>query len=195
MIIFSQWHKRVCYNSWNFREVSIAMSNFIRVPYGSTVHGEEEIDAVVKVLKTTTQMSTNVSIFEEKIAKLFNKKRGVMVNSGSSALYVLIESLQLPPESEVITPVLTFATTVGCLVKNNLKPHFVDVGLDTYCVDVSKIERAINDNTSAIIAPDLMGNICEWDAIQALAKKYNLKVICDSADGEGPPGPSDILVL
>ena len=161
------------------------MSNFLRVPYGSTVHGNEEIDAVIKVLKTTTQMSTNVSVFENKIAKLFNKKRGVMVNSGSSALYVLIESLQLPPKSEVITPVLTFATTVGCLVKNNLKPHFVDVGVDTYCVDVSQIEKAINDNTSAIIAPDLMGNICEWDAIQALAKKHNLKVICDSADTLG----------
>lgn len=161
------------------------MSDFIRVPYGCTVHGEEEIAAVVEVLNTSTQMSKNVLSFESSIAKLFAKDFGVMVNSGSSALYVLIESMNLPKGSEVITPALTFATTVGCLVKNNLKPHFVDVGLDTYCVDVAQIANAINSNTSAIIAPDLMGNICDWLEIQALANKHNLKVICDSADTLG----------
>jgi len=129
----------------------------LRVPYGLSVHGEEEIEAVVEVLRTSTQMSKNVLSFEKSIAALFAKDYGVMVNSGSSALYVLIESLNLPKGSEVITPALTFATTVGCLVKNDLKPHFVDVGLDTYCVDLEQISNAINANTSAIIAPDLWG--------------------------------------
>ncbi len=164
------------------------MSNeFIRVPYGSTVHGDEEIAAVVNVLNTTTQMSKNVELFEEKIAASFNKKNGVMVNSGSSALYVLIEALNLPKGSEVITPALTFATTVGCLVKNDLIPHFVDVGFDTYCIDVKQLELAINEKTSAIIAPDLMGNICEWQKIQEIVsrKNKNIKIICDSADTLG----------
>ena len=162
-------------------------SEFIRVPYGSTVHGDEEIAAVVNVLNTTTQMSKNVQLFEEKIAASFNKKNGVMVNSGSSALYVLIEALNLPKGSEVITPALTFATTVGCLVKNDLIPHFVDVGFDTYCIDVKQLELAINDKTSAIIAPDLMGNICEWEKIQEIVsrKNKNIKIICDSADTLG----------
>lgn len=162
-------------------------TEFIRVPYGSTVHGDEEIAAVVNVLNTTTQMSKNVQLFEEKIAALFNKKNGVMVNSGSSALYVLIEALNLPKGSEVITPALTFATTVGCLVKNDLIPHFVDVGFDTYCIDVKQLELAINDKTSAIIAPDLMGNICEWEKIQEIVsrKNKNIKIICDSADTLG----------
>ena len=70
------------------------MKEFLRVPYGSTVHGKDEIDAVVEVLNTTTQMSKNVSLFEEKIAKSFEKSKAVMVNSGSSALYVLIESFR-----------------------------------------------------------------------------------------------------
>ena len=163
------------------------MKEFIRVPYGSTVHGEEEIAAVVEVLNTTTQMSKNVLAFEEKIATSFNKKNGVMVNSGSSALYVLIEALNLPKGSEVIKPALTFATTVGCLVKNDLIPHFVDVGVDTYCIDIEQLELAINENTSAIIAPDLMGNICEWEKIQeiVLRKNKNIKIICDSADTLG----------
>ena len=163
------------------------MSDFIRVPYGSTVHGEEEIAAVVEVLNTTTQMSKNVSLFEEKIASSFNKDKGVMVNSGSSALYILIEALNLPKGSEVITPALTFATTVGCLVKNDLIPHFVDVGLNSYTIDVDQLEAAINENTSAIIAPDLMGNICEWEKIQNIVsrKNKNIKIINDSADTLG----------
>mgnify|MGYP001157245147 CR=1 FL=1 len=161
------------------------MSNYIRVPYGSSVHGEEEIQAVVDVLNTSTQMSVKVQEFEEKIADLFSHKHGIMTNSGSSALYLLIESLKLPEGSEVITPALTFSTTVGCLVKNNLKPHFVDVGYDTFCADFEKIKSAINPNTSAILAPDLMGNVCEWDKIYAIAKEHEIKVIIDSADTLG----------
>jgi CDP-6-deoxy-D-xylo-4-hexulose-3-dehydrase len=73
------------------------------------------------------------------------------------------------------------------LVKNDLIPHFVDVGLDTYCIDVEQLEEAINENTSAIIAPDLMGNICEWDKITQIVKSIdsNIKIICDSADTLG----------
>ena len=163
------------------------MEDFIRVPYGSPVHGQEEIEAVIGVLNTTTQMSKNVSLFEEKIAKSFEKSKAVMVNSGSSALYILIEALNLPKGSEVITPALTFATTVGCLVKNDLIPHFVDVGLNSYCIDVEKLDAAINENTSAIIAPDLMGNICEWEKIKEIVdgKNKDIKIICDSADTLG----------
>ena len=71
------------------------MEEFIRVPYGSTVHGEEEIDAVINVLKTTTQMSKNVREFESKVAAKYSKDYGIMVNSGSSALYLSIEALNL----------------------------------------------------------------------------------------------------
>ena len=163
------------------------MEDFIRVPYGSTVHGQEEIEAVIGVLNTTTQMSENVTLFEEKIAQSFEKSKAVMVNSGSSALYILIEALNLPKGSEVITPALTFATTVGCLVKNDLIPHFVDVGLNSYCIDIEKLDAAINENTSAIIAPDLMGNICEWEKIKEMVdgKNQDIKIICDSADTLG----------
>ena len=163
------------------------MEDYIRVPYGSTVHGQEEIEAVIEVLNTTTQMSKNVSLFEEKIAKSFEKSKAVMVNSGSSALYILIEALNLPKGSEVITPALTFATTVGCLVKNDLIPHFVDVGLNSYCIDVEKLDAAINEKTSAIIAPDLMGNICDWEKIKEIVhgKNKDIKIICDSADTLG----------
>ena len=68
-------------------------NDFLHVPYGKTVHGEEEIEAVVNVLRTSTQMGKNVREFEEKVAALYDKKHWVMVNSGSSALYLAVDLL------------------------------------------------------------------------------------------------------
>ena len=155
---------------------------YIRVPYGSTVHGDEEIEAVVNVLKTSTQMSSKTEEFETKVSKLFSKEYGLMVNSGSSALYVGIESLGFKPQSEVITPALTFATTVGCLVKNSLVPAFVDVSPDTYCINPELILEKITDRTKAILAPNLIGNVCQWEKLREIADKNNLVLIEDSAD-------------
>lgn len=157
----------------------------MRVPYGMTVHGQEEIDAVVEVLRTSTQMGKNVREFEEKVAKLFDKKYGLMVNSGSSALYLGIEVLNLSKGSEVITPVLTFSTTVASIIKNGLIPSFVDVEPNTFVIDVNKIEDMISKNTKAISIPNLLGNIPDWDKITEIAQKYNLKIIEDSADTLG----------
>ncbi|MDG2061387.1 MAG: DegT/DnrJ/EryC1/StrS family aminotransferase [SAR86 cluster bacterium] len=158
---------------------------FPRVPYGCTVHGDEEIEAVVEVLKSSTQMGPKVSLFEERISSLFEKDHGLMVNSGSSALYLAIEALGLEAGSEVITPSLTFATTVACLVKNNLKPSFVDVTENTYCINEDAIEAAITKRTKAILAPDLLGNLCNWKNIREIADKYGLLVLHDSADTLG----------
>lgn len=160
-------------------------NDFIRVPYGQTVHGHEEIDAVIEVLNTSTQMGPKVAMFEKEISNLFGKEYGIMTNSGSSALFLGVEALDLPPNSEVITPALTFSTTVGCLVKNNLRPSFVDVKEDTYCIDENLIKEKVNSNTSAIIAPDLLGNICNWTKIKEIADSNNLKIIHDSADALG----------
>ncbi len=172
----------------------------ISVPYGKSVHGEEEIAAVVEVLRSSTQMGPNVDNFEQRVARLFDKRYGVMVNSGSSALLLAFEILDLEPGSEVITPALTFATTVSSIVKNNLVPAFVDVEEDTCCIDAEHIEELISEKTRAICAPNLIGNIANWHRIQELAKKYELKLIEDSADtlGEGsaliPPVSTPISV-
>ena len=118
-------------------------SSNIRVPYGKSVHGQEEIKAVLNVLKSSTQMGKNVTTFEKKIAKLFNKKYGLMVNSGSSALLLAMEVLDLPEGSEVKTPALTFSTTVSYIVKNKLIPVFVDVEEGTYCINENKIKSLL----------------------------------------------------
>ena len=156
-----------------------------KISYAKTVYGQKEIDAVVKCLNESTQMGNYSRKFESQIAKLFDKKSCLYVNSGSSALYIGIESYDFPEGSEVITPALTFGTTVGCLIKNKLVPAFVDVEPLSYCIDPDQIEEMINDKTVAILAPNLMGNICDWEKISKIAKQYNLVIIEDSADTLG----------
>lgn len=156
-----------------------------RVPYGMSVHGEEEIAAVVEVLRTSTQLGKNVREFERRVAEVFGKRHGVMVNSGSSALLLAAEVLALPPGSEVITPALTFSTTVSSLLKNQLVPAFVDVEEGTYCIDPDLIEDLITPNTRALSVPNLIGNVAKWDRIQEVARHYGLVTIEDSADTLG----------
>lgn len=157
----------------------------ISVSYAKTVYGQKEIDAVVRCLKEGTQMGKHSREFEANIAQLFAKKNCLYVNSGSSALYIGMEAFEFKKGSEVITPALTFSTTVGSIVKAGLVPVFVDAGVASYCIDPEKIEEMISDKTVAIVAPNLIGNICEWDKISAIAKKYNLKILEDSADTLG----------
>ena len=156
-----------------------------KISYAKTVYGKEEIAAVVKCLNESTQMGNYSRKFEAKIANLFDKKEGIYLNSGSSALFVGIEAFDFKEDSEIITPALTFGTSVGCILNNNLIPVFVDVEPLTYCIDASKIEQFITNKTVAILAPNLMGNLCDWPKIREIADKYNLIVIEDSADTLG----------
>lgn len=155
------------------------------IPYAQTVYGKEEIDSVVKCLKESTQMGKYSRLLEDKIAAIFNKKYCLYVNSGSSALYLGIEAFGFPKNAEVITPALTFSTTIGCLLKNNLIPVFADVKYATYCIDENQIEGLISNKTVAILAPNLLGNLCEWKKIREIADEHGLVVIEDSADTLG----------
>ena len=162
-----------------------ATEDMIRVPYGMTVHGEEEIQAVVNVLRTSTQMGPHVRQMEERVATLFDKPYGIMLNSGSSANYLAVELMNLPKGSEVITPALTFSTTVAPLVRIGLVPSFVDVEEGTYNIDANKVEAMITEKTKAIMIPNLIGNLPDWEKLRAIADKHGLFVIEDSADTLG----------
>ncbi|WP_426166623.1 DegT/DnrJ/EryC1/StrS family aminotransferase [Sandarakinorhabdus sp. DWP1-3-1] len=157
----------------------------MRVNYGQTVHGEAEIAAVNEVLRSSTQMGARVRAMQARVAALFAKRHGIMVNSGSSANYLAVELLGLPPGSEVITPALTFATTVAPLVRHGLVPAFVDAAPATYNIDVDRIEAMIGPRTRAMMIPSLIGNLPDWDRIRAIADAHGLMVIEDSADTLG----------
>lgn len=165
--------------------MSDTKTQYPHVPYGRTVHGQEEIDAVVTVLQTSTQMGKNVRALEETVAGLYDKKYGIGVNSGSSALYLAADLLDYEPGTEIITPALTFSTTVAPQVKRNWVPAFVDVEEGTYNIDVNKVEAMISPKTKAMIIPNLIGNLPDWKILREIADKHNLFLLEDSADTLG----------
>lgn len=160
-------------------------TDYIHVPYGKAVYGEAEIEAVMQVLRSTTQMGKHVRRMEERVAALYAKKYGIMVNSGSSALYLAADLMNFEPGAEIITPVLTFSTTVAPLVKKGWVPAFVDVEEGTYNIDVNKVEEMITPKTKAMVIPNLIGNLPDWKVLREIADKHGLFVLEDSADTLG----------
>ncbi|MCY3634220.1 MAG: DegT/DnrJ/EryC1/StrS family aminotransferase [bacterium] len=160
-----------------------------RIFYAASVHDEAEIEAVTEVLRggaAALWPGRNVTAFEWAVAERFGKQRGLMCNSGSSALYLAVELADLPPGSEVITAAVTFSTDVAPLVRAGLVPVFADVDPDTYQIDVESIESLIGPDTRAILAPNLIGNAPDWDVIRDIADRHGLFVIEDSCDALGP---------
>ena len=159
-----------------------------RIDYAGSVHDEREIEAVVAVLRggpTALRIGKNVRAMEQRVAELFGKRRGVMCNSGSSALYLAIEVLGLEPGDEIITSAVTFSTDIAPMIRAGIVPVFVDVTPDTFQIDVDAIEAMIGPRTKAILAPNLIGNAPDWDAIRTIADKHGLRVIEDSCDALG----------
>jgi CDP-6-deoxy-D-xylo-4-hexulose-3-dehydrase len=160
-----------------------------RVFYSSSVHDEREIDAVVEVLRSGPQglwPGRRVNQLERQVAAMCGKERGIMVNSGSSALYLAVELLALQPGDEVITCGLTFSTDIAPLVRAGLTPVLVDVEPDTFCVDIARIEEMVTPKTKAMLMPILIGNAPDWDALRELGDRHSLALVEDSCDTLGP---------
>ena len=160
----------------------------MKIYYGKAIYGKNEVEAVNKVLKKNYLNlvdGPNVKLLENKIAKLFGKKHALMVNSGSSANLLGLASFNFKPGSEIITTTLTFSTTVAPIYQLGLVPSFIGVIEDKFIADVSQIEKCITKKTVAIMLPNLLGNIVDWKKVKFIAKKYNLKLIEDSADTIG----------
>ena len=157
----------------------------MKISYGKNVYGNEEIKAVVQQLKKTTQMGASVLKFERKISNYFSKKYGIMVNSGSSAIMLAIKVLDLKKGDQVIVPCLNFGTAISSLMHYGISPVFVDVEIENLQIKINEIEKKINKKTKALMIPNLIGNIPDWRKIYNIAKKYNLKIIEDSADTLG----------
>ena len=153
-----------------------------KIYYGKAVYNTKEIRAVINVLKNNSLNlvdGPHVKILEKKVAKIFGKKYGLMVNSGSSANLLSLASFNFKKGSEIITPTLTFSTTVSPIYQLGLIPHFIGVLENKFIADTEQIEKCINKRTVAVMIPNLLGNIPKWEVIYKIAKKYNLKVIED----------------
>lgn len=150
-------------------------------------YGEEEIKAVEKCLRDGWLAGFGpLSVeFEEKIAKEFGKKYGVFVNSGSSACLLALAALDLPKGCKVITPALTFSTTLAPIIQLGYKPIFVDSDLRSYVPNIEDILAKITPDVKAIMVPNLIGNKPDWkllkDKLHSIGRE-DIYVIEDSAD-------------
>jgi dTDP-4-amino-4,6-dideoxygalactose transaminase len=120
-----------------------------------------------------------VNELELKLKEHLNVSHLLYLGNGTIAIQIAIKALEL--KGEIITTPFSYVATTSSIAWENCKPVFVDIDKDTLNIDPSKIEAAINANTSAILATHVYGNPCDIDAIQRIANKHNLKVIYDAA--------------
>lgn len=147
---------------------------------------QREIDAVVEVMKTNVlSIGPKIEEFEKKVANFAGTKYAVAVNSGTSALHLIVKSLNIKEGDEVITTPFTFVASVNCFLFEGATPVFVDIDPQTLNMDLDKLEEKITDKTKAIIAVDVFGQPINIKKINEIAKKHNLKVIGDSAEALG----------
>ena len=162
-----------------------------RVNYAGRVFAEDEVVALVdSALDAWITLGEHGVAFEREFAKFLGMRMGLVVNSGSSANLIAIASLcsaelgerRLKAGDEVITPALTFPTTLAPLVLYGLVPVFLDVEEGTYDIQTDKLESAITSKTRAIMIPHTLGNPCNMDRIMDVVKKHKLYLIEDTCD-------------
>ena len=126
-----------------------------------------------------------VTEFEQKFAEYCGCKYGVAVCNGTFALHLALVALGVGRGDEVIIPDFTMIATAFSVCYTGATPVFVDADPKTLNIDVTKIEEKITSRTKAIIPVHLFGLMCDMDAINFIAKKYNLKVLEDAAEAHG----------
>lgn len=159
----------------------------------SNAFNKKDIDVGVKVLQSKNiTISKITEKFEKYFANKIGSKYALMTNSGSSANLLAFSALtnplnkkKLKDGDEVIIPAVCWSTSLWPIIQNNLKPIFVDVEIDTFNIDIEKIEKKITKNTKAIMLVHVLGTSTQMDKLVKLAKKYKLHVIEDTCESLG----------
>mgnify|MGYP003121596823 CR=1 FL=1 len=123
-------------------------------------------------------------ILEKEFASYIGVKSCAVVNTGTAALHIALEALELLPQSEVIVPQNTMVATAWAVHYAGLRPIFVDC-CDNLLIDINKIENKINKNTRVIMLTHVYGRVVNMSKVVKLAKKYNLRIIEDAAEAHG----------
>ena len=156
------------------------------IPYGRQSIDEEDIRAVVEVLRSDwLTTGPKVAEFEQAFADFIGVKQAVAVSNGTAALHAAMFALEIGPGDEVIVPSMTFAATANCVVFQGATPVFADVEPDTLLIRPAEIEAKITSRSKAIIAVDYAGHPADYDAIRSIADKHGLAVVADACHALG----------
>lgn len=150
--------------------------------FGNPYIGDAEIDEVVKSLRSGwLGTGPKVQQFENDFREYASARFAVAVNSCTAALHLSMIAAGIGPGDEVITTAMTFCATVNAIIHSGATPVLADCDPHTFCIDPADIERKVTSKTKAIVPVHFAGYPCDMDAIMAIARKYNLKVIEDCA--------------
>ncbi|MBU7045684.1 MAG: UDP-4-amino-4,6-dideoxy-N-acetyl-beta-L-altrosamine transaminase [Theionarchaea archaeon] len=156
------------------------------IPYGRQSIDDEDIEEVVKILKSDwITTGPTVAKFEEAVCKMIGCPYAVAVNSGTSALDIAVQSLGIPTGSEIITTPFTFAATSNSILYNGLKPVFADIYKDTRNINPDEIRKKVTEKTKAISYVDYAGHPAAIDEICEIAQEYDLFLIEDASHAMG----------
>ncbi len=163
----------------------------IKIPFFTNKYQDKRYGAEIRkkideIIKTGIFiLGEEVKKFEENLKNYTQAKYVIGVANGSDALYLSVQALDILENSEIITTPFTFFSSVSCITRNNLKPVFIDVNEATYNINVDEIENHITNKTSCILPVDLFCQMPDYDRINNISEKYNLKIIEDSAEAFG----------
>jgi dTDP-4-amino-4,6-dideoxygalactose transaminase len=152
--------------------------------------GEEEIEAVVKVMRSgylTNALGAGpkVTEFETNFAEFAGAKHAIAVTTGTAALHAAVAAAGVKLGDEVILPSFTFVATAEAVVLAGGKPVFADIEAETYNLAPDAVEQAVTKKTKAVIPVDLYGLSADMKPIQEIAKKHDLSVVEDAAQAHG----------
>lgn len=147
---------------------------------------EREIEAVVAVLRTSLlSLGPQLEEFEERLANYAGVRYAVAVNSGTSALHLIIKALGIEKGHEVITTPFSFVASANCILFEGARPIFVEIDSLTWNIDADLVEERITEKTRAILAVDVFGHPADWDRLREIAEQYKLRLIEDAAEALG----------
>jgi UDP-2-acetamido-2-deoxy-ribo-hexuluronate aminotransferase len=148
---------------------------------------KDKIDSNIQAIlnKSNYILGEEVDILEKELQSFTGAKYAIACSSGTDALLLALMALNIEPDDEIITTPFTWISTAEMMALIKAKPVFIDIEPDTYIMDANLIEAAISKKTKAIMPVSLYGQPADMDAIQAIADKYNLKVIIDGAQSFG----------
>jgi perosamine synthetase len=156
------------------------------IPYGRQTIDEEDIQAVIEVLRSDwLTTGPKVAEFETTFSRYVGAQYAIAVSSGTAALHSAMYALGIGPGHEVIVPTITFAASANCLVYQGGTPVFADVLSDTLLIDPEDVERKITPRTRAIIAVDYAGQPCDYDALQEIAHRHHVALVADACHSLG----------
>ncbi|MBU1050669.1 DegT/DnrJ/EryC1/StrS family aminotransferase [Candidatus Bipolaricaulota bacterium] len=156
------------------------------IPLSQPELAPEDVQAVLSVLAgTQLALGPQITAFERAIADYVGTPYAVAVNSGTSALHLIVRALGISAGDEVITTPFSFIASTNCILMEGAVPVFVDIDPQTLCIDPDLVEAAITPRTVAILAVDAFGHPAAWDQLERIAQRRGLALIEDSAESLG----------